>query len=176
VKKEMAMKIDRKIFAGFIVGILLSLLAWITLLPCTPCVLAPLNVLMLLPVFVMEPFITVSLGKLVTAMLVPIVFWLWCLPVLRGCPTVPRRSYVLLLCMMAMAVSALIYGFRFGVQYQGLGYVIGVVVISIAWWSSLIVFALVALRFPSNNRNIVFHAMLFTWLAWYAFPYLGELP
>jgi hypothetical protein len=29
---------------------------------------------------------------------------------------------------------------------------------------------------PSFISNLVVHWILFVWLAWYAFPYLGELP
>jgi hypothetical protein len=33
-----------------------------------------------------------------------------------------------------------------------------------------------AKRQPSFGRNLLAHWLLFVWLGWYAFPYLGELP
>jgi len=43
---------------------------------------------------------------------------------------------------------------------------------TVAWWAILYR----AWRASSFGMNLFFHAMLFAWLAWYAFPYLGELP
>lgn len=67
-------------------------------------------------------------------------------------------------------------GQEYGERYQGVQYVRAVTAMSVAWWSGLIVLAALALRQPSVGRNLWFHVALFSWLAWYAAPYMGELP
>jgi len=103
-------------------------------------------------------------------------FCLWCWPVLRGRTTLPARSVVLFLCAVALSAITLIFGRRYGIQYQSSGYVIGVTLINAVCWALLGALALLARRRPSFGHNLGFHVALFAWLAWYAFPYLGELP
>jgi hypothetical protein len=62
------------------------------------------------------------------------------------------------------------------VEYQGIGYVVGVAAINVLCWALLGVLAFRARRRPSYGRSLMFHTALFAWLAWCAFPYLGELP
>jgi hypothetical protein len=68
-------------------------------------------------------------------------------------------------------------GWKFGLQYQGTRYVYEV--------SAANVFgiAFLATGFSWSRKwegsftlNLALHWLLFVWLAWYAFPYLGELP
>ena len=66
-------------------------------------------------------------------------------------------------------------GIRYGLEYQGIHYVFGVALINVISWTLLIILALLVRRRPSFGRNLTFHAALFAWLAWYAFPYLGEV-
>jgi hypothetical protein len=48
--------------------------------------------------------------------------------------------------------------------------------INVAWLVSLWTILYSASKMRSFKTNLLFHAVLFAWLAWYAFPYLGELP
>ena len=62
-----------------------------------------------------------------------------------------------------------------GLEYEGVKYTRLICAINAAW-----VVALCLLLYgsstaePSFVRNLAFHWVLFAWLAWYAFPYLGE--
>jgi hypothetical protein len=154
---------------------MLALLSWFTVLPGVPKVYAPLNLLVLIPWFLCASVLG-SAGFFVAIAVVPVFFCLWCWPVLRGCATLPARSIVLLVSAVALSALSLILGSRYGVEYQSVGYVIGVAIINVACWGLLGGLALLARRRPSFGCNLGFHAALFAWLAWGAFPYLGELP
>lgn len=106
----------------------------------------------------------------------PFSFYLWSRPVLRGCPTIPARSVVLLIAAILLSAAYMLVGYHFGVKHQGFGYVVGVVIANCVCWMALIAVAITVLWHPGFARNLGFHFALFAWLAWCAFPYMGELP
>ena len=154
-----------------LLSVVFAALSWFTLSQGVPKIYAPFNLLVVLPLFV--------LGRgtyfLVFA-IVPVFFCLWCWPILRHGARLPTRSIVLLILTVVLSAISLIFGFRYGVEYQGVGHVIGVAAINVICWVLLGVLALIARRRPSILHNLGFHAALFAWLASYAYPYLGELP
>jgi len=160
--------------AGFSAVGLVVLLSWLTISPGTPQIYAPLNLLVVIPAFMSSDLFADS--YLLAIGVVPVFFCLWCWPVLRGRTTVPIRSFVLFILAAVLSAAGLIFGARYGVKYQSVGYVRGVAAINIGCWVLLGVLALLARRRPSFGHNLGFHAALFAWLAWCAFPYLGELP
>jgi len=151
-----------------------TLLSWLTLSPGTPQVYAPLNFLVVIPAFLCSGLFGNS--YLLAIAFVPAFFCLWCWPVLRGHPTLPMRSLILFFCAVALSASCLIFGASYGVKYQSVNYVIGVSGMNVLCWGSIAVLAVVARRRPSVGPTLLFHTALFAWLAWCAFPYLGELP
>jgi hypothetical protein len=161
-------------FAGVAAVGAVVLLSWLTISPGTPQVYAPLNLLVVIPAFMSSGLFGDS--YLLAVAVVPVFFCLWCWPVLRGRTTLPIRSVVLLILAVVLSAASLVFGARYGVEYQSVGYVIGVAVINIVCWALLGVLAFLARRSPSFGHNLGFHAALFAWLAWCAFPYLGELP
>jgi hypothetical protein len=146
----------------------LILLSWLTVFPGVPEVYAPLNFLVMVPYFLG--------GRLVAFSVIPVFFLLWCLPMLRNGAQLPTRSIILLVCAVALSAISLISGYNHGIEYQGFDYTRGVFIINLVWWALLGGLAVFARCRPGIGQNLVFHAMLFAWLAWYAFPYLGELP
>lgn len=65
---------------------------------------------------------------------------------------------------------------QYGLRYQGRDHTIAMCTIS-ALWLAIIWWAVIrAWRRPSFWANLLAHWVLFAWLGWYAFPYLGELP
>ena len=76
-----------------------------------------------------------------------------------------------------MSVIWFIVGWNYGLHYQGPTYTRFICALNFVWIVGL--GALLFLRRKSNPSftfNLVFHLLLFTWLGWCAFPYLGELP
>jgi hypothetical protein len=166
---------SQRALIGCAVTVLLAFLSWLTILPGTPKMYAPFNLLVFVPVGLTEGVLGRA-SKLVGIAVVPFLFCVWCLPVLGGCQEVPVRSIILLVCAGALSALLLICGFGSGLTYHDVGYVVGVTIMSIICWTIVGVSALVAWRCPSAGRNLAFHVALFAWLAWYAFPYLGEVP
>jgi hypothetical protein len=111
------------------------------------------------------------------AIVVPsVIFFFWSPGLLRGEARVPRRSYFLTAILAVLSVIYFVGSWKLGVQYEGIEHTRLVCIVNIAW----VVF--LALGFasdwkarPSFKSNLFLHWMLFAWLAWYAFPYLGEL-
>lgn len=161
-------------FAGVAAVGLLLLLSWLTILPGTPQIYAPLNLLALIPAIMSSGLFGDS--YLLAVAVVPAFFCLWCRPVLRGRTTLPARSIVLFILAVLLSAASLIFGARYGIEYQSAGYVAGVAIINLICWALLGLLAILACRRPSFGHNLGFHTALFAWLAWCAFPYLGELP
>jgi hypothetical protein len=105
-----------------------------------------------------------------------------CLPVLIFVVWVPEnakipwRSYALLVVSAPLNVMYCVGGWRLGLQYQGLEHTRAVCFVSIAWTALLVLAFALSWKRRSLDHSLFLHWMLFAWLAWYAFPYLGELP
>jgi hypothetical protein len=67
-------------------------------------------------------------------------------------------------------------GYRYGLQFQGPSYTHGVLALNIMWIAFLWLIVYCWKSQPRFGANLLAHWMLFAWLAWYAFPFLGELP
>ena len=138
-----------------------------------PTILSPLPALTVLPAFVLG-----SLKLWKAAIIVPmLLFFCWFPGLLWGVGRIPKRSYVLLAVATGLSVLWFIWGWRFGLDYQGKHYTYTVCFINIAAISFLaLAFSRGRKREPSFGTNLIVHWILFAWFAWYAFPYLGELP
>ena len=106
-----------------------------------------------------------------------LLFFAWNPGLFRGESKLPKRSYGLLVVATILSVVWFVLGWKNGLHYQGTGYVYKVCVATIAWIAFLgAVFAWYWKRGSSFRLTLALHWLLFAWLAWYAFPYLGELP
>jgi hypothetical protein len=106
-----------------------------------------------------------------------LLFFAWHPGLLHGDAKIPKRSYVLLIAVILLDVAYFGTSSKWGLQYQGSRYTHAVCAINVAWAVFLILaFARSWKKTPSFAYSLFLHWMLFAWLAWYAFPYLGELP
>ena len=159
-----------------IAGVGLSLLAWIGCFSNgVPTLICPMPTLTILPAFLLaSPLLHLPYWL---AILVPaLLFFAWNPGLFRGNVRVPKRSWALLAFLTALSPVYFAVSWRYGNQYQGREYAVAICAINtvwtVAWWAILYR----AWRASSFGMNLFFHALLFAWLAWYAFPYLGELP
>ena len=112
------------------------------------------------------------------AVLLPLtLFLLWNPQLFRGEGKIPKRSYILFAVLVGLNAVDFVLSWKWGLQYEGPPYTAIVCSINIAW----IGFLGLALRrwlntSPSFRASLFFHWMLFAWLCWYAFPWLGEVP
>src|SRR6185295_18070427 len=86
-------------------------------------------------------------------------------------PRLPGTNHLIAGCVGSAIIFAA--GWIYGVRYQGLTYVVGVLGMTIAAVVFLGVFLLWNRRSPSLANSATFHFVLFAWLGTYAVPYLG---
>jgi hypothetical protein len=101
-------------------------------------------------------------------------FFAWNPRLLFGATNIPLRSIALFALAAAFSIYWFFAAWRYGVEYQGWWHTYLMVGFNVVW-IALIGF-LCRRRDVSFARNLLFHWMLFAWLGWYAFPYLGDLP
>ena len=123
-------------------------------------------------------FIPALFGLRQAAVAVPVVLFLvWNPGLFQGDAAVPKRSYVLLIILTLLNVLWFVVGWKDGLAMQGEKYNYSVCGANIVWIAALwMLFARCRKTEPSFKSNLLFHWMLFAWLAWYAFPFFGELP
>jgi len=142
--------------------------ASMTFLMSGPSVLVPYPALVAVPAL---------LFGIPAALLPTLLFFAWHPNLFKGSKALPRRTYILLGGASILSAVWFIFGWKFGLEYQGAHYTRVVCTISGLWIAGL---GALLLRYkrtdPSFAANLVVHWLLFVWLAWYAFPYLGELP
>jgi hypothetical protein len=138
-----------------------------------PSVLGPFPALTVLPAFHLSAR-PLSLAVLFVPVLL---FFAWNPGLFRGDAKIPKRSYVLLALATVLSIFWFVSGWSYGLKYRGPEFTYVVCIVNIAWIAFLWVMFARAWRVGSSFKtNLFLHWRLFAWLAWYAFPYLGELP
>lgn len=136
-----------------------------------PTIFCPLPLLTVLPAFMLfavAPVVVVIPSGL---------FFAWNPTLFRGVPAPPRRSYILFGALVVLSVVYFVVSWGDGVQFEGRSYTRTIAIANVIWIALLtFLFVLSRTRKPSFIFNLTLHWLLFAWLAWYAFPYLGELP
>lgn len=127
---------------------------------------------------VLPAFLLADLHFSKAAVAVPtLLFFVWNPGLFRGEAIVPKRSYVLLAIATVLSVVYFVASWNWGLKYQGPQHVYVVCAVNVAWVTLLILaFARSWKAPPSFRFSLFLHWILFAWFAWYAFPYLGELP
>jgi len=124
-----------------------------------------------LPLFILAAFI----GPL--AFLAPAgIFLLWSKQLLNGEARVPHRSLWALAVLGALNFWYFLSVWTEGVLRYGHDYVLTVAIVNAGFVATLGGRAVRSYRRPTFASSLFFHSLLFLWLVWYAFPYLGEGP
>ena len=143
------------------------------LVPNVPTVLWPSPLLILLPAMLLGGLHS---WKVVIA-LPTLFFFIWQTGLFDGQAKIPKRSYWLFAVAAVLSIMYFVSSWKWGLEYQGVNFTHSVCVINIVWVAFLgLTLAMNRRRAPSYGFNLFLHWVLFAWLAWYAFPYLGELP
>lgn len=134
-----------------------------------PTLRSPYPLPLVLPIFL-------GASQLIVPASYSVFFLLWSLPLFRGQTSIPDRSWLLF--MLGVGASGLVFatGWRYGVEYQSLEYVLVSLLLSAGAAATLAVFRSRNRQRPSMATSFGFHVLLFAWFATYAFPYLGETP
>jgi hypothetical protein len=155
-------------FAGFS----LIAVAMVGLLSArTPTLYCPFPTLTIVPAFLLPP------GIHWAAVLVPtVLFFAWNPRLLGHQTNLPKRTVAVVALLSALTPLDFFLEWRNGLQYQGLNHTAALLMVNLLWLGLLWWSTVRASKGPSFVRNLLTHWILFAWLSWYAFPYLGELP
>jgi hypothetical protein len=138
-----------------------------------PTILCPFPALTVVPAFLLLDFNLSRVAVAVPTML----FFVWHPRLFRGAAKVPKRSYLLLIITTLLAVADFVASWSRGLRYQGPRHTYFVCAVKIAWVGFLITAFARSWKASTTFRfSLLLHWMFFAWLAWYAFPDLGELP
>ena len=148
-------------------GICLAIPAMIGLSAGEPRPLSPMPMLVVIPAFLFR----------VGGVLLPIAFFFaWNPRLFHGQETMPKRTYWLLGITILLNLAWFAVGWKDGVQFEGIRFMRIVGTVNAVWAALLLALFSAFKKGGSFHKNLFLHWMLFVWLVWYAFPYLGELP
>jgi hypothetical protein len=137
-----------------------------------PTIFCPLPALTVIPALLLSQWNLEYLAVLLPTLL----FLLWNPQLFRADGKIPKRSYVLFVLAAALSAADLAMGWKWGLKYQGPQFTAIVCSINVAWIGFLcLAFRRCLKTAPSFRTSLFVHWMLFAWLFWYAFPWLGEL-
>lgn len=161
----------KSVVATVVVGLSLLVPSCIGLLISrAPTALSPFPAVTAIPALFLS-------SRVVAVALPSLLFFVWNPGLFRGQSRIPKRSRWLLAILSILSVAWFVVGWTYGSQYQGMRYVYEVGIIN------LVIIAFVGTAVSRYTKdassfklNLALHWLLFAWLAWYAFPYLGELP
>jgi hypothetical protein len=137
-----------------------------------PTILHPFPVITVLPALYLS-----SVHLWMAGAAVPVIFFfLWNPGLARGETRIPNRSPILLTAAGFLSIIWFILGWKLGLQYQGSTYTHAVCAINVVCIAILAASLVFCRKKNSFVSNLIFHWLLFAWLGWFAFPYLGELP
>ena len=158
-------------------AVTLTALSWISVHPGIPKIWGPFNLVVFLPAFLLHELIeSTRVSLLLSTLIVPLLFLVWTIPHTWQNPRPPIRTLVLAICAIAFSVGSVAHGWTFAMEYHGASYVYGVVIVSAISWIAIGLLAVISLQKATPRWNAAFHCVFFAWLAWYAIPYMGELP
>jgi hypothetical protein len=127
---------------------------------------------------VIPAFLLADRGLYFLALAVPMFcFFVWHPRLFYGESRVPIRSYVLLIVLILLSIVDFFAEWKLGLEYRGKETTIAFIVINAVFMAFLGIAFLRASKKPTTfPQSLFLHWMLFAWLAFCAFPYLGELP
>ena len=136
----------------------------------TPSIFGPL------PLLTVGPIMLLKLRPSLVVVIPSLLFFAGGWSLFRGDQTIPKRTIGLFLVLTVLDIIWFILGWNFGLRYQGPTYTHLTCAINAIW---IVILAVLFVRWRerkiSFRSNVFIHWLLIAWLAWYAFPYLGEL-
>jgi hypothetical protein len=114
-------------------------------------------------------------GRTASAILPVVLFFAWNPRLLRGQVRTPKRTLALVATVVGLGLAYLVASWGPGLRHQGIEYTLFVDAESVACIAILCVLCFRSWKGePSFMWNLALHWVLFAWLAWFGFPYLGE--
>jgi hypothetical protein len=147
---------------------LIAYTSFLTVSASSPTIYSPYSFAVVFPAM-MLPFGEVS------CFFISIIYLMWSFPLAKGQKKIPIRSIILSVVLILLSAAYFYSGMKYGFEYQEEAYVKGVCTLNGIFWALLLVIYIINKRRPLFVTNLLFHATLFVWLSWVAFPWLGEV-
>ena len=113
----------------------LAVLSLLTILPGYPTIRGPLNLVVMIPAFLMDGFIrSTRMCLFLATLVVPLFFLIWTIPGTWLRPKPPLRTVILAASAVAVSAISLACGYSFAIEYYGSVYVVGVITVSVICW------------------------------------------
>jgi hypothetical protein len=158
---------------AIILGLSLVALAWVGLFSAgAPTLYCPMPLMTVVPALALW-----SLRLQTVAILIPTIFFFLWNPalIIRQQSKMPKRTVGVVGLLSMLTIVDFVLEWKYGLQYQGKGYTIAVYTFNALWLAAIWWGVIRAWRRPSFAANLLSHWLIFAWLSWCAFPYLGEL-
>jgi len=104
-----------------------------------------------------------------------LLFFASTVPTMRGNAKVGRILAGLSAILMLLSIGFLFIFYDYGVQYQGKQHTLLMYLFNATLIGATITVFLVNFSRPTVNSSLLYSCLLFCWLGWCAFPWLGEL-
>jgi len=115
------------------------------------------------------------LGWPVACSFIPVIFIFWTRKLYINEGKVPWRSVIFFPIMMLLSIVFLATSWEYGLKYQGKIHTLAMYGCNLLFWVMMIFLYLINRKKQKFIFNFFFHLVSFIWLAWVAFPWLGEL-
>ncbi len=139
-------------------------------------ILSPMPVVIVWPLMVLADHHLGAFGAVLALAIPSLSFWAWNPGLWRGEIKTPKRSFALLLVLTVFTAWYFKASWPDGVTYQGLRYTAAICAVNAVYLTVLWIIFIITRKKCSFKMNVLTHWMLFAWLGWCAFPYLGMWP
>ena len=163
------------IFFYFSGALFLWPISYLTVNSGVPTVWCPFSITVVIPALLLSGFINPHIAIIIAASFIPIFFFFWSTPLLKGKKEIPIKTKIVSLFFIALSITNLIFSWEYGEKYQGITHTLVMCAYNVIFW--VVLFLLFKINKKTKNyiSNFLFHWVLFAWLGWVSFPWLGEL-
>jgi len=106
---------------------------------------------------------------------ISVLYLVWSLSYIKPPFIVPRPTIILAAIFIVLSIAFNVASYRYGVQYQGQAHTLLMYGYNLVFIGGLAFILKRNSLEPSFLSSLAFNIVLFSWLGWVAFPWLGEL-
>ena len=157
-------------------GLLVSIIGGLSIVANYPRIYSPCSLIVVIPALSareldLPMFFTYILGIFPLT----IFYLIWSFTFVKQPDSIPKPTAILAAICIVLSVAFNISSYKYGIQYQGQLHTY------LMYFFNLILIIFMCSLFKSNKSNpnnyngLGFNVLLFSWLGWVAFPWLGKL-
>lgn len=167
------MSINLKIFIGSLVVFASCIL---TMIANYPKVYSPYSFSVVIPALLVGELGLSEFQMYIAAATPTVVLYLiWSIFFVNKSFIVSKPTIVLSAILIVLSVIFNVSSYQYGIKYQGILHTILMYAYNLGILATLLVVFKFNKANPSQNNCLGFNILLFSWLGWCAFPWLGEL-